>query len=74
MLTLANNLMLLAENVAETSEHSLVMPLIIGGSIMLTFLILLLITASFSNNHTMGKEDIELIDPNRQVGSLGAGR
>lgn len=58
---------------SETAEHGngLMWGFIIGGGIMLTFLVLLLITGSYSNVNMKHEAGPDVIDPSKQIGSFG---
>ncbi|RKW69780.1 hypothetical protein [Galactobacter caseinivorans] len=70
------NILATAVTVAnETAEHGggngLMWGFIVGGSMMLGFLLLLLITASFSNVGTKHEAGPDVIDPSKEIGPFG---
>lgn len=60
---------------AEAAEHEegngMMWGFIIGGGIMLGFLVLLLITASFSGAENRHEAGADVVDPSKQIGSFG---
>jgi hypothetical protein len=61
----------LAEAAEHEGGHGMMWGFIIGGSIMLTFLVLLLITGSFSGAYNRHEAGPDLVDPSKQIGSFG---
>lgn len=71
MTVLANAALLASEAAEAEGGNALMWAFIIGGSLMLTFLVLMLITGSYSNVSNKHEAGPDKIDPSRQIGSFG---
>lgn len=69
------NILAATSVIAEAAEHEggngLMWGLIIGGGIMLGFLVLLLITGSYSGAYNRHEAGPDVVDPSKQIGSFG---
>lgn len=70
------NILATAATVAnEAAEHEggsgLLWGLLVGGSMMLAFLLLLLITGSFSNVGHKHEAGPDIVDPSKEIGPFG---
>lgn len=68
---LANAATVMAEAAEHEGGNGLMWGFIIGGGIMLAFLLLLLIAGSYSNVGMKHEAGPDVIDPSKQIGPFG---